>query len=146
MRLFIILAGWYLGLALTLTQAADDQALLTIKHTNAVQLKQGEYEASIARVAATILEKGHYLKQPFNDEVSSKFLDRYLDALDNLHIYFIQSDLKEFETYRHALDQLTLKDGNTTPGRVIFLRFLDRLQQQYEYVSELLKTEKFTFD
>src|SRR5947208_4717614 len=145
MRLSIILVGWYLGLALSITQATDDQALLSTKHTNAVQLAQGANEASIARVAATILERGHYLKQPFNDEISSKFLDRYLDALDNLHIYFIQSDLKEFETYRHALDELTKSEGDTSPGRVIFLRFLQRLEQQFDYVLDLLKTEKFDF-
>src|SRR6267378_3294294 len=61
---------------------APDQTLLTKKYTNHVRLAQTPSEASIARVTATILEKGHYLRQPFNDEISSKFLDRYLDALD----------------------------------------------------------------
>src|SRR5258706_728379 len=123
-----------------------DQTLLTRKYTNHVRLAQTPSEASIARVTATILEKGHYLRQPFNDEVSSKFLDRYLDALDNLHIYFLQSDLKEFDTFRYSLDERTLREGDTSPGRVIFLRFLERLQQQFDYVNELLKTEKFEFN
>jgi carboxyl-terminal processing protease len=145
MRLTTVLFCWLLTFAL---HAADsiDQALITKNHSNLVNLAQGPNEASIARVTATILERGHYLKQPFNAEISAKFLDRYFDALDNLHIYFLQSDLKEFDIYRHSLDKLTLKDGNTAPGRVIFLRFLERLQQQFDYVSELLKTEKFEFE
>src|SRR5712671_174922 len=146
MRLITLLFCWSLAVALRGAEALPDQALITKNHTNLVRLAQGPNEASIARVTATILEKGHYLRQPFNDEISSKFLDRYFDSLDNLHIYFLQSDLKEFDTYRYSLDEQTLKEGNTTPGRVIFLRFLERLQQQFDYVGELLKTEKFVFD
>src|SRR3954463_512890 len=121
MRLISVLFCWQLVFALQ-AQSTDDQVLITKKHTNLVRLAQGPNEASIARVTSTILERGHYLRQPFNDEISSKFLDRYLDALDNLHLYFLQSDLKDFEVYRHSLDELTLKQGDTSPGRIIFLR------------------------
>ena len=146
MRLITVLFCWCLAIGLRAADAVPDQILITKNHTNLVRLAQGPNEASIARVTATILEKGHYLRQPFNDQVSSKFLDRYLDALDNLHIYFLDSDLKEFEVYRYSLDQLTRGEGDTTPGRAIFLRFLQRLQQQFDYVLELLKAEKFDFD
>src|SRR6267142_4160528 len=145
MRLITVLFFWLLAFALQAADVRSDQTLITKRYTNHVRLAQSPNEASIARVTATILERVHYLKHPFDDEISSKFLDRYLDALDNLHIYFLQSDLKEFEVYRHSLDKLTLREGNTTPGRLIFLRFLERLQQQFDYVTELLKTEKFDF-
>jgi len=124
---------------------AVEETLLTRKHTNANVLVQGPNDANIARLVARILEGQHYLKQSLNDEASARFLDRYLDALDNLHLYFLQSDLAEFEKYKTTLDDLTLKEGDTTPSRVIFTRFLERLQQQYDYVIELLKTEKFEF-
>src|ERR1051325_6636500 len=146
MRFFALFVCWSLAFSLPAAVPSSDQTLITRKHTNLVHLAPGPNEASIARVTATILERGHYLRQPFNDEISSKFLDRYLDALDNLHLYFIQSDLKEFDSYRHSLDELTLKQGDTSPGRIIFLRFLERLQQQFDYVTELLKTEKFEFN
>jgi len=143
MRLITLLLG---GLVAFNVFAADtvDETLLTRKHTNA-PLVQGPNDATIARLVARILEGQHYLKQPLNDEVSARFLDRYLDALDNLHLYFLQSDLAEFEKYRTGLDDLTLKEGDTAPSRVIFTRFLERLQQQHDYVNELLKTEKFEF-
>src|SRR3982750_4758138 len=95
MRLITVLFCWSIAIALRAVDAIPDQTLITKNHTNLVRLAQGPNEASIARVTATILEKGHYLRQPFNDEISSKFLDRYFDALDNLHIYFLQSDLKD---------------------------------------------------
>src|SRR5262245_60545513 len=74
MRLITILFCWALPLALYSAQGAQDQplasgkdtTLITTKHTNHVTLAQGGNEASIAKVTATILEHGHYLKQPFN--------------------------------------------------------------------------------
>jgi len=145
MRLITTLFCCHLALAFT-RATTDEQGLFTIKQHQRGPVGAGDERGQHRQGDARFSKRGHLLKQPFTDEISSKFLDRYLDALDNLHLYFIQSDLKEFETYRHALDQLTLKDGNTTPGRVIFIRFLERLQQQYDYVNELLKTEKFKFD
>src|ERR1043166_7570232 len=144
MRFFALFVCWSLAFSLPAAVPPPDQTLITRKHTNLVHLAPGANEASIARVTATILERGHYLRQPFNDEKSAKFLDRYLDSLDNLHLYFLQSDVQQFEKYRTTLDDLT-KEGDTTPARVIFTRFRERLEQQYDYVLGLLKTEKFDF-
>src|SRR5437867_186255 len=112
---------------------------------NATPLVAHPNDASIVRVVAQILRRQHYLRLPINDEVSSKFLDRYLDSLDSLHLYFVQSDLQEFEKYRYKLDDLTVDDGDATAARVIFNRFRERLDQQYEYVLDLLKKDKFDF-
>src|SRR5205809_3269786 len=146
MRRIICLLSLRLSMVVVLAAApADDLFLLTGgKLTNAVPLVEGANDRNIAKVTTSIFEGAHYLRKPFNDEMSSKFLDRYLDALDNLHIYFLQSDLSQFEEYRTQLDDLT-KDGDTSPARVIFARFRERLAQQYDYVLELLKTEKFDF-
>jgi len=122
-----------------------DQTLLSQKFTNGVSLVPGPDDANITKVTARILERSHYVRQNFTDEVSSKLFDRYLEALDNLRLFFLQSDMDEFEQYRTKLDDLT-KDGNTTPARTIFTRFMERLHQQYDYVTNALATEKFTFD
>src|SRR5690242_3857971 len=116
MRLTILLSSLCLWTTWA-TAAADDPFLISGKLTNAVALVQGTNDADIAKVTTGIFEKVHYLQQPFDDEKSSRFLDRYLDALDNVHIYFLQSDLQEFEKYRNSLDDLT-KEGDTAPSRV----------------------------
>src|SRR6266566_1195029 len=145
MRLMIFLLSWRLALALVAAAPAQEENfLISGKLTNAVPLVEGPNDRNIAQVVTTIFENAHYLRQPLNDEQSSKFLDRYLDSLDNLHLYFLQSDVQQFEKYRTTLDDLT-KAGDTTPARVIFTRFRERLDQQYEYVLDLLKTEKFEF-
>jgi carboxyl-terminal processing protease len=145
MRFILLVVGLQFASA---TFAADlnDQTLLgQPRQFVPVPLTQGPNDSNIARVVSMILERGHYLRQPMDDEISSKFLDRYLDSFDNLHIYFTKSDLDEFEKYRTRLDDLTEKEGDTSPGRIIFTRFLERLQQQHDYVTNVLATEKFDF-
>lgn len=104
----------------------------------------GADASAIARGTAGILPRWHYLRMPFDDTVSSKFLDRYLETYDNLRMYFLQSDLDEFEKLRTSLDELT-KAGDTSPAGEIFARFMQRLDQRMEYVHHLLKTEYFEF-
>ncbi len=125
-----------------------DQTLVSDRYTNASPrgpLSPGPDDARIARVTGAFLERGHYSQQPFDDSVSSKFFDRYLDALDPAHLVFLQTDIAEFEKWRHQLDDLTLKTGDTTPGDAIFNRFLKRFTQQVEYATNLIATEKFEF-
>src|SRR4051812_11665278 len=146
MRFLTLTLCWLASFSLVAAEVDTSDHVSVRTLTNAIPLVTGANDGNISKVVATILEKGHYLRQPFNDEISSKFLDRYLDALDNLHLYFNQSDLKEFEAYRTNLDNLILREGDTSAARVIFMRFRERIQQQYDYVNELLKTEKFKFD
>jgi carboxyl-terminal processing protease len=147
MRLLLILIGLHLPFFCPAAEGEKTLLAPAPKHLHSTELVPGPNDSNITKTAAAILERGHYLRQPINDEISSKFLDRYLDSpfLDYAHIYFIKSDLDEFEKYRTQLDDLTTRDGDTTPARIIFTRFLERLQQQYDYVTNLLETEKFDF-
>lgn len=109
-----------------------------------VPIKPEEDDAYIARMVAKILEQSHFLKQDFDDVVSKRFLERYLDTLDYQHIHFLQTDIADFKPFEASLDNLTLK-GDTRPAYLIFNLFVKRLGQRVNYVKELLKTEKFTF-
>jgi carboxyl-terminal processing protease len=109
----------------------------------------GLIDGQIAYVAALILQRHHYTKQPFDDTVSSKFLDRYIEAYDPQHLHFTQDDLAEFERYRTNLGRLTLNlrhAADTRPAFEIFNRFIERLQQRVAYSDELLQNEEFKFD
>ncbi len=152
------LLGGLLALALPLSGFAAalktlgselDKTLVTTRYTNGIPdptpLVAGESDANVMRLVAQMLQKQHYSKKSFDDELSSKFFDRYLDALDNLHIYFTRQDVQEFEKHRFKLDDLTLNRGDGTPARQVFSRFRERLAQQYDYVIDQLKHEKFEF-
>src|SRR6266487_1099307 len=116
--------------------------------TKPYKVSPGPLDGQIAFVTAKLLEQLHYLHQPFDETVSIKFLDRYLEALDPQHVHFIQADLEEFAHYRTNLNHLTKgrNVADTHPACEIFQRFVLRLQQRVTYAEELLKTENFTFD
>ena len=132
MRLMIFLLSWRLALALVAAAPApaqEENFLISGKLTNAVPLVEGPNDRNIAQVVTTIFENAHYLRQPLNDEQSSKFLDRYLDSLDNLHLYFLQSDVQQFEKYRTTLDDLT--KGIRRPEKMqAACERMDRMREQ----------------
>src|SRR5678815_87016 len=98
MRLVALLLICLLGPVLSPLAAAETTDLFSTRHTNAVPpplpLVQGPNDATVVQFVARLLQHQHYLQMPINDDLSSKFLDRYLDSLDNLHLYFLQSDLQ----------------------------------------------------
>src|ERR1035438_1010620 len=127
-----------LGLVLALASAA-----LTTRLRGTAP--SGDEEAIIANVTARLLQNSAYSGHQDKEEVSGKFLDRYLELLDPNRVYFLQSDIEEFAPYRADLESLALKRGDTHPAHQIFERFLQRLDQRVAYVQERLKTESFDF-
>lgn len=101
-------------------------------------------EANIAGVTAVLLEKEHFLHHPFDAEIDSRFVDRYLDALDHYHFHFLQSDLDEFSAYRTNINHLIMR-GNNSACHIIFDRFMERVRQRNDFVTNLIATEKFEF-
>jgi carboxyl-terminal processing protease len=130
------------GLSLAST---NTEALLEVIARPTKPLVEAATDKDITHLVARILVQNHYLQRPLDATVANKFLDRYIEALDNLHMHFLQSDLAEFDAYRPNLADRIYKDGDTKPARVIFNRFLQRLEQRARYVAELLQTEKFDF-
>jgi carboxyl-terminal processing protease len=145
MQLMTLLFSCQVAFCLVAPAASVEDALITTRHTNATPLIAGPDDSNIVKWVGLILEKSHYNRRLFDQEVSSKLLDRYLDALDPQHLYFTQSDLQQFEAYRNRLHSLTMKAGDASPARVIFNRFRERLDQQVSYNSELLQSGKFDF-
>lgn len=119
---------------------------LSAKYTNALTLAPKEEYGVIARTFARMLERSHYTRHPFNDEISGKFFDRYLELLDPQRVYFLQPDFDEFFPLRQRLDEVTMRLGNTSPAYDIFNRFLQRFDQQYLFVMDYLQTNSFTFN
>ena len=128
------------------SRGADDLAVLSkldVKHT---PREPGPDDRRIAMVVSKLLERNHYLQHPLDEQFSSLFFDKYLDALDPQHMLFLQSDVEEFEKFRTELGRLTTRLGDTQPAEIIFARFLDRFAQQVMFVTNALHAEKFTFD
>ncbi|MCS6777683.1 MAG: carboxy terminal-processing peptidase [Chloroherpetonaceae bacterium] len=102
-----------------------------------------------AKMAARILSSVHYLKKPLkpdDPEMTARFLNNYLDALDPMRLYFLQSDVAEFEAMRTKMVRDLVDHGDVSAAYQIFKRFMERFDAQLAYVHELLKTGQFTFD
>ena len=117
---------------------------------SAVSAKRGASEeptteANITRLTTNILERSQFAHHPLDSELAGKFLDGYLDSLDGNRSLFLQSDLAEFAPYRTTLAAATRGSGDTSAARAILARYLERLEQQTTYATELLKTGSFEF-
>ncbi len=108
----------------------------------------GPSDGSIAYWTARSLEQLHYSQQPLDSEMSKKFFDGYLEALDPNRENFLQSDVDEFAHYRTNLDLFTTggrERADLTPAYDIFQRYLERFEQHAAYAQDLLQHEKFKF-
>src|SRR5258708_26462347 len=151
MLLFLLSGRLLLPLASAEPVATTPSSLAANLKSNGLShaISPGPLDGQIALVTARMLEKYHYLRQPFDRAVSSKFLDRYLEMFDPQRLHFLATDLADFEQYRTNLDHLTLPEHGAPDARPacdIFNRFVERLQQRVSYVDGLLQNEKFTFD
>ncbi len=106
-------------------------------------------QSTTAQEIVIKLQSRHYLSHRFNDRISSRLLDNYLQRLDSSRALFLQADLEEFEAYRYTLDD-SLNKGDLNPGFVIFNRYQARISDRFESViAELPNTVKqmdFTLD
>jgi carboxyl-terminal processing protease len=102
-------------------------------------------DANVMRLATDILGRSQFAHHPLDAELAAKLLDRYVDALDGTHSVLLQSDLDEFASYRATIAQSTLTKGDTTAAHAIFARYLQRVDQQFAYFKDELRTGKFDF-
>lgn len=130
-------------------QSAHTPAPATTAAAALPGVKPGPNDASIAWVAAQLMEGAHYQQRPLDHELSAKIFDGYIDALDPRHENFLQADLAEFVSIRTNLDLMLAgshRRAELGPAFAIYDRFAQRFQQHSEYVGELLKQDKFKFN
>ncbi len=112
-------------------------------------LAPNSMDGQIAFFTAAMLQRYHFLQMRLGSELSPKFFDRYVETLDPQHLYFLQSDLAEFDLYRTNLSRMIFPArgaSDVRPAYDIFNRFVQRLEQRVAYNEEVLRREKFTFD
>src|SRR5690606_28934354 len=110
-------------------------------------LKQTPEQEKAAVEIVTQLEKKHYRNQILNDDLSARFLEDYLKALDPAKNYFLKSDIDEFEKHRKKFDDY-LKKGDLTQGFAIFNRYNERVEKRLNAILAQLadETVKYDFD
>jgi carboxyl-terminal processing protease len=116
------------------------------RHTDAAYgdslfiLKPENYHSQEEQLISTILARYHYKKIKFNDSLSSVIFDRYIKSLDNHKMYFLASDIKEFEGYRYSFDEY-FQEGHLTPAYDMFNRFAQRVDERILFGINILEKE-----
>ena len=123
-------------------------AMTGIATTRPTAPPSGEIKSTspdVVRLTAEVLEHSQFAHHRLDDELAAKFLDRYLNALDGSRTLFFQSDQDEFALFRHSLAENTRREGDLSPARLIFKRYLLRLDQRAAFVTAALQTQTFDF-
>lgn len=99
-----------------------------------------------------LLEQEHISGRKVDDTISKRAMKAYLESLDPLKVYFEQKDIDAFLEFETKLDDM-LKRGDLEFARILFKRFLTRLEQRVGQVESLLEidhdftvAESFTTD
>ena len=110
---------------------------------------QATTETNFGQVAmhvAYMLQSQHYSHRDFDDELSAKLLQNYLNLLDFRHVFFTQEDVNAFKSkYDTTLDDHVLM-RNITPAIEIYDIYKQRVQERIAFVKKTLESHKFTFD
>ncbi len=94
----------------------------------------------VTQLVAHILGSNHYRKRELDDSLSSELYQEYLDRLDYNRIYFLSSDISNFEKNRYLLDDY-IKVGHIQPAFEIFKVYEKRFGERLAYIYEHLDKE-----
>ena len=101
---------------------------------------------NIGELVTQFIQKSHYLHIDVDDELSSRVMDRYIEALDGNRMYLLASDVDFFEQYRYQLDDL-VKNKPLDPIYAMFEVYQTRVRERLEFALSELETEPdFTVD
>ncbi len=101
-------------------------------------------ERQIAFTVISKLRTDHLSKHAIDDEISERTFATFLKMLDPFKLYFVQSDIDEFSSYKTRLDDLAkdlLKRSDNSFisfAYKVFNRFLERVDERVILVDQLL--------
>lgn len=138
-----------LGLSSSLLIPAASSAPPDVLEPHLAPLPKHE---KIGLLATEFVQKSHYEQASVDDDLSSRVLDRYIEALDGGRMYLLASDVEAFEKYRYELDDMLGSESMTpvfdmfevyrTRGRERLEFALQQLDKDFDFSSD----EEYVFD
>lgn len=107
-------------------------------HYQGDDLKPTETQKKVERLVFGILSSYHFRKLPVNDSLSSKIYDAYIKELDPNKVFFVDSDIKNFEKFRFSIDD-QLSQGDLTSAFQIYNLYRTRTEERYAFIQSILK-------
>ncbi len=91
----------------------------------------------VTMLVSRLMRREHLSKRPLDDEISKRALAMYLEMLDPMKLYLLQSDIEEFAKYDTSIDDF-VKRGDTQLASVIYERYLQRVDERTADIDGLL--------
>ena len=96
------------------------------------------FHPQINKMITRLFLRYHYKKINLNDSLSSVIFDNYIKMLDYNKLYFLQSDINEFEKDRYKFDDYLIL-GKLMPAYRIFNTYKKRMNERIKYILKRLK-------
>lgn len=113
--------------------------------TNYAELKPVAAMSRATRDVVDALGENHYRQIKLDSRLSSTVFDRYLKDLDGQRLYFLASDLRDFEPYRFSFDE-ALRSGDLRGAFLIYNRYQRRVAERLNFVVRELEKGLKSFD
>lgn len=94
----------------------------------------------VARQVCQMIESQHISQGAIDDAISIKTLEQFIKDLDSQKIYFLKSDIEEFNRSRTLLDD-QLKAGDLHFGFEVYKTYLQRVKERVEAAHKLIDAE-----
>jgi len=107
--------------------------------TQQTATKPGPNDRQITLAVRSYLEREHFTRRPIDDEIARRWFGIFLEALDPMKVYFLQSDVDAFMQKRESLDDL-VKRGDVSFAYEVYQRFLERVDARLPLIEKLLST------
>jgi carboxyl-terminal processing protease len=129
-----------LGLSLLAAAAGRAEQPPTALAANAVQqtaAKPGPNDRQITLAVRSYLEREHFTRRPIDDEIARRWFGIFIESLDPMKNYFLQSDIDAFTQKRDSLDDL-VKRGDVSFAYEVYNRFLERVDARLPLIEKLI--------
>ena len=102
----------------------------------------------VGQEMAGMLQNSHYARPKFDEKLSGKIFDTYLDQLDISHIFFTQEDITRLRAkYGTSLHKLLMGKKCMVPATEIHTLFTRRVEERLRLAKKILaQADTFTFD
>ncbi|MBU6275278.1 MAG: carboxy terminal-processing peptidase [Planctomycetes bacterium] len=127
--------GTTAGLVMVLLVAASAAAQEAARPVAAQ--KPGPNDRQITLAVRNLLERQHFTRRGIDDEIARRWFTTFLEALDPMKIYFLQSDIDALSQKRDSLDDL-VKKGDVSFAYDVFKRFLERVDARLPMIERLI--------
>jgi carboxyl-terminal processing protease len=103
-------------------------------------------DRQVTLAVKVLMTRQHLTKHKLDDEISQRALVAFLKTLDPMKLYFLKSDIDEFDAKKNDIDDM-IKDGKLDFAFTVFDRLMERMVESVTAANRMIdKKHDFTAD